>query len=129
MPDISPKRIWIKGGNVPDWSVWPQDPPDWVPYVRSDLHDHVAAKRDALRAEKGVQTNPLTVPSDATLWHYYPIPMPLDAKGKGPATIGVDAVTMTYEVWDQRFENHGSFTSLHEAVSEAVRLNQAAVGR
>ncbi len=33
-------------------------------------------------------------------WPCYPIEMPLTRDGRGPATLGVDASTMSYEVWD-----------------------------
>lgn len=56
-------------------------------------------------------------------WEYYPIEMPVDSEGRGPATMGVDAVRMTYEVWDQLFNVHASFDNLPDAINEAMRLN------
>lgn len=56
-------------------------------------------------------------------WEYYPIEMPVDSEGRGPATIGVDAVRMTYEVWDQSFNTYASFDNMPDAINEAMRLN------
>jgi hypothetical protein len=56
-------------------------------------------------------------------WTYYPIEMPLSASGAGPATVGVDATKITYEVWDRLLQSHGSFDNLPDAINEAIRLN------
>lgn len=66
------------------------------------------------------------VENDARLWQHYPIEMPLTADGNGPATVGVDAVKITYEVWDHFFVTHGSFDYLPDAINEAMRLNDLA---
>ncbi len=62
-------------------------------------------------------------PDDVHKWYYYPIPMPVSASGMGPATIGDDATSMTYEVWDQVFNTHGSFEFLVDAINHAIKLN------
>lgn len=54
---------------------------------------------------------------------YYPIEMPLNEEGNGPATIGKDAATMTYQVWDKFCDSHGSFEHLADAIRESKRLN------
>ncbi len=60
---------------------------------------------------------------DVRQWMHYPIVMPVNADGLGPATIGTDAARMTYEVWDQHCDTHGSFDCLPDAINEAMRLN------
>ncbi|WP_313231894.1 hypothetical protein [Sphingobium yanoikuyae] len=54
---------------------------------------------------------------------YYPIEMPLNADGHGPATVGEDATTMTFEVWDQFCDSHGRFARLSDAIQRARQLN------
>ena len=60
---------------------------------------------------------------DVRKWFYYPIEMPVTAEGMGPATVGVDASKITYEVWDVLLNSHGSFDNLPDAINEAIRLN------
>jgi ADP-ribose pyrophosphatase YjhB (NUDIX family) len=60
-------------------------------------------------------------------WQYFPIMMPLTAKGDGPATIGHDATQIKFEVWDQALETYGSFEFLPDAINEAMRLNRKAM--
>jgi hypothetical protein len=60
---------------------------------------------------------------DVRRWSYYPIEMPVNSDGQGPATVGVDAVAITYEVWDKLFNTHASFDNLFDAINEAMRLN------
>lgn len=57
-------------------------------------------------------------------WMFFPIMMPLNADGDGPATIGEDATQITFEVWDQALETHASFDNLPDAINEAMRLNR-----
>lgn len=64
--------------------------------------------------------------NDVRRWQYYPIQMPLTDDGHGPATIGVDATTITYEVWDRELTSHGSFGNLPDAINESMRLNALA---
>lgn len=64
--------------------------------------------------------------NDVRRWQYYPIQMPLTADGQGPATIGVDATTITYEVWDREQTSYGSFENLPDAINESMRLNALA---
>jgi hypothetical protein len=60
---------------------------------------------------------------DVRKWLYYPIIMPITADGKGPATVGADAVEIVFEVWDQLYNTHASFDNLPDAINEAMRLN------
>ena len=62
---------------------------------------------------------------DVRKWFHYPIEMPLTADGQGPATVGNDAASISYEVWDQALSTHGSFENLPDAINEAMRLNGA----
>lgn len=62
---------------------------------------------------------------DVRRWDYYPIEMPLTADGKGPATVGVDAARIAYEVWDRDLLSHASYDNLPDAINEAMRLNAA----
>jgi hypothetical protein len=61
--------------------------------------------------------------TDVRKWFYFPIEMPLTSDGQGPATVGVDAVTISYEVWDVYLSTHSSHDNLPDAISEAMRLN------
>lgn len=69
------------------------------------------------------------LPADVRQWPFYPIQMPFNADGKGPATIGVDAADIAYEVWDIEFNTHASFNNLPDAINEAMRLSIAAAIR
>ena len=62
---------------------------------------------------------------DVRTWFHYPIEMPLTAGGQGPATVGNDAASISYEVWDQALSTHGSFDNLPDAINEAMRMNGA----
>lgn len=62
--------------------------------------------------------------NDIRKWWYYPICMPITCDGDGPATVGEDAESLTYEVWDQECTSHGSFPYLLDAVNEAMRLER-----
>ena len=64
----------------------------------------------------------ITVPANVREWLYYPIEMPMTADGKGPATVGKDAVKISYEVWDRLYNPHASFDNLPDAINEAMRL-------
>ena len=67
------------------------------------------------------------VPSDIRRAFYYPIEMPVTADGHGPATVGVDAVKITYEVWDCLLNSHGSHDNLPDAINQAIALNSRAM--
>lgn len=60
---------------------------------------------------------------DVRTWWHYPIEMPITADGKGPATVGVDAVAITYEVWDVLFNTYASYDNMPDAINESMRLN------
>jgi len=60
---------------------------------------------------------------DCRQWWNYVVPMPLTADDQGPATVGVDAAKMHYEVWDQDLVTHGSFDFLPDAINYAMALN------
>lgn len=65
---------------------------------------------------------------DVRQWYHYPIEMPVTANGEGPATVGIDAEKITYEVWDVLFNTHASFDNLPDAINEAMRLNAVVKG-
>lgn len=62
---------------------------------------------------------------DVRKWFHFPIEMPVTAAGEGPATVGLDAAKITYEVWDVELNTHASFDNLPDAINEAMRLNAA----
>lgn len=62
---------------------------------------------------------------DVRRWYFYPIEMPLTEDGQGPATVGIDAARLSYEVWDVCLNKHASFDNLPDAINEAIRLNAA----
>lgn len=66
-------------------------------------------------------------PPSVRTWPHYPVPMPVTADGKGPATIGVDAVAIEYEVWEAEPPHHAvaSFDNLPDAINEAMRISFA----
>lgn len=68
----------------------------------------------------------MSLPLNVREWPFYPIEMPLDAYGQGPAKVGEDAARITYEVWDGVYDSHGSFDVLSDAINEAMRLSLAA---
>ena len=59
--------------------------------------------------------------ADCREWFYYPIEMPLDADGNGPAS-HKEAVKIVYEVWDRCCDTFGSYEHLSDAINEAMRL-------
>lgn len=62
-------------------------------------------------------------PKNVRQWFFFPIEMPINARGEGPATVGVDAVHISYEVWDQLLNTHSQHDNLSDAINEAMRLN------
>ena len=70
--------------------------------------------------------NTTTVAEDCRRWFHYPIIMPLTKDGMGPATVGEDAASITFEVWDEELTSHGSYEYLADAINEAMRLNALA---
>ena len=60
--------------------------------------------------------------NDVRTWPYYPIEMPSTKDGQGPATVGVDADKIEYEVWDHLCNSNGSYEYLPDAINEAMRL-------
>lgn len=71
----------------------------------------------------------VVVPKDIRTAFYFPIEMPVTAEGNGPASIGKDAVKMTYEVWDQELTTHGSHDYLPDAINQANTMNAALKAR
>jgi hypothetical protein len=63
------------------------------------------------------------LPTNVREWYFFPIEMPLSIDGQGPATVGVDAHQITYEVWDAELNTHGSFDNLPDAINKAIELN------
>jgi hypothetical protein len=65
------------------------------------------------------------VPSAVRDRLYFPIIMPLDKRGMGPASESKGQIRkITWEVWDQFCETFGSFDCLPDAIQEAERLNR-----
>lgn len=60
----------------------------------------------------------------ANQWWYKPIEIPLTEDGDGPATVGVDATKVIYEVWDPFCNTHFACENLLESICEAQRLNE-----
>jgi hypothetical protein len=87
-------------------------------------HKEFMRRLDAIPAAP-VGVNEL--PTDTRLWPFYPIEMPLNKFQMGPATVGIDAATITYEVWDRDHTSHGSFDNLPDAINAAMRLSRAAL--
>ena len=81
--------------------------------------------RAALSVIRGAEFT--VVPSDIRRAFYYPIEMPVTADDHGPATVGVDAVKITYEVWDRLLNSHGSYDNLPDAINQAIALNSRAM--
>ena len=94
-------------------------PDDLLPHVEYTLTAKARADLDAAVALA------LEEAADCRKWFHYPIEMPVTAEGQGPATVGVDAVEITYEVWDELLRSHASFDNLPDAINEAMRLNAA----
>jgi hypothetical protein len=94
-------------GPYPKWLKWPGGHgPD-----RETVEEMQAAAQADHEARVLSQTDiaPMTLQEAARVladmvekreWPCYPIEMPLTYEGKGPATLGVDATDMSYEVWD-----------------------------
>lgn len=55
--------------------------------------------------------------ADMRLLPFYIVDMPLNKDGKGPAEIGKDAASMSYQIWDARTLET---VSEHESLSDAV---------
>jgi hypothetical protein len=85
---------------------------------RDDVRIYARAALAAIR-EAGC----VIVPSNIRRAFYYPIEMPVTKDGQGPATVGVDAEQITYEVWDQLLASHGSHNNLPDAINQANALN------
>ena len=62
--------------------------------------------------------------NDVRNWYHYPIIMPLNKEGEGPATVGVDAHSVVFEVWDGLHDTHGTFEYLEDAINKAMALNE-----
>lgn len=83
--------------------------------------------------DKAPEPEPMIVPdvpmglsTNVGDWPYFPIPMPLTADGQGPATLGEDAATMSYQVWDWTNTSHGEFEHLSDAIELAMKLSLGA---
>jgi len=95
--------------------------------------ENLSLETDAQRARLKRQAHHLTalqktresvaMATNCRLWRYYPIEMPVTYEGNGPATVGIDAVKMSYEVWDWLLNTHASFDNLPDAINEAMHLN------
>ena len=67
-------------------------------------------------------------PLNIRTWPFYPIEMPLTGDGKGPATVGIDAAEITYEVWDAFCNSYGSHKYLPDAINQAMALTKELLG-
>lgn len=66
-------------------------------------------------------SNHVLVPKDCRQWQHYVTPMPVNAEGNGPATIGEDAVKIEYEVWEADLcTTIGSYEFLPDAINRAI---------
>lgn len=63
-------------------------------------------------------------PMDCRTWPFYAIEMPSAKDGNGPATIGVDADKITYEVWDRFCNSYGNHEYLPDAINQALNLTK-----
>jgi hypothetical protein len=63
-------------------------------------------------------------PMNIRTWPFYVIEIPLNIEGQGPATVGFDAVDMTYEVWDHFCNSYGSHPYLPDAINQALKLTK-----
>jgi hypothetical protein len=61
-------------------------------------------------------------PLNVRTWPYYAIPLPL-LRGEGPVS-EQDCDEITYAVWDQFCNSHGSYKYLPDAINEALRLTK-----
>lgn len=93
--------------------------PNWH-WIEREIDDVLGAIAN-YRKEAG--TAALEQAGEPVADFYYPIEMPLTADGQGPATVGKDAASMTYEVWDQFCDSHGRFDRLSDAIRRARQLN------
>jgi len=65
-----------------------------------------------------------TLPTNMHDWSHFAIEMPINKHNQGPASVGVDAVLVKYEVWDQLCHSYGTFDTLGAAVNEAMKLTR-----
>jgi len=65
------------------------------------------------------------LPRNCRDWPFYVIEMPITKDHEGPAKIGVDAVSICYEVWDKLYRTHGSHDNLPDAINEAIERSLA----
>ena len=56
-------------------------------------------------------------------WPVYPIIMPVDALGRGPADLGGGAIEVRFEVWERgTLSSLGSYLYLCEAIDHCLRV-------
>lgn len=73
--------------------------------------------------EAMLKAAPEGVPENPRQRMYFPIIMPVDAQGHGPASVE-DAVKITFEVWDHYLTSYGSYEYLLDAIEKAEELNR-----
>jgi len=107
--------------------LWDGEPNDeqTAPETCVDIVPGKSLYREAARAALAAirEAGCVIVPSNIRRAFYYPIEMPVTKDGQGPATVGVDAEQITYEVWDQLLASHGSHNNLPDAINQANALN------
>ena len=62
---------------------------------------------------------------DYLMWRYFVVDVPLDKDGNGPVEVGVDAASVTYEVWDKLdgLATVAVFDRLSDAIDFCVRMS------
>ena len=106
---------------------------DGNPYVSEEAHLFGASVAYEIKQEiRALSPTPADPVAEAAIlladhmrerrWQYYPIEMPLTKDGQGPATLGDDAVSVSYEVWEAgTLRTVSSHDYLPDAIEAALR--------
>lgn len=92
---------------------------EWVCY-----DSEFTCELDDVKCWMPIPGNVQELPDNIRIWSHFPIQMPLNADGEGPAAVGDDAVDIAYEVWDQVLTSHNTFGNLADAINCAMRLTK-----
>ena len=60
--------------------------------------------------------------NDVKSWYYFPIVMPLNSDGHGPASDN-EIAELTFEVWSQDLISHYSSIFLPSVINKAIEMN------